>query len=364
MRGEQDSQGAMFCYVDPESRIHADHPLRTIKQFADAALRRLSPTFDEMYSTVGRPSIPPERLLKSMVLIALYSVRSDRLFCERLDYDMLFRWFLGMNLEEPSFDASSFSKNRDRLLRHAVSRKFFDEVVKLARQEQLLSDDHFTVDGTLIEAWASMKSFVPQEADGDDPPPSGGSNAEVDFRGQRRSNATHRSTTDPEAELLRKGPGKEAKLCFGGHVLMENRNGLCVDVEVDRATTRETMVAERMLERQRRRHLRPKTIGADKGYHSQAFVDYCIGRKIRPHIAMIKDRGTWGMTFKLIRSRGYAISQRLRKRVEEIFGWGKSIGGLRKTRFRGVARTNHLAEIVAATYNLVRMARLLAPAPT
>lgn len=339
--------------------MRADHPLRTIKHWADAALRRLSPTFDQMYSTVGRPSIPPERLLKSMVLIALYSVRSDRLFCERLDHDMLFRWFLDMNLEEPSFDASSFSKNRGRLLDHAVSRKFFDEIVRLARREQLLSDDHFTVDGTLIEAWASMKSFVPKDEDEDARPPAGGANADVDFRGQRRSNATHHSTTDGEAELLRKGLGKEAKLCFGCHVLMENRNGLCVDVEVDRATTKETDVAQRMLDRQRRRRVLPQSLGADKGYHSQAFVDYCIAHKIRPHVAMISGRGTWGMTHKLIHSRGYSISQRIRKRVEEIFGWAKTIGGLRKTRYRGVARTNHLAEMIAATYNLVRIARLV-----
>jgi len=359
MRGEHDSQTAAFCYVDLESRVRADHPLRAIKHMADGALRRLSPTFDGMYSTVGRPSIPPERLLKSMVLIALYSVRSDRQFCERLNFDMQFRWFLDMNLEEPSFDASTFSKNRERLLEHAVSRKFFDEIVKLARKEELLSDDHFTVDGTLIEAWASMKSFVPNDQEDEDPPAGGGSNAEVDFRGQRRSNATHHSTTDDEAELLRKGLGKEAKLCFGGHVLMENRNGLCVDVEVDRATTRETEVAQRMLDRQRRRRIKPKSIGADKGYHSQAFVDYCLRHKIRPHVAMISGRGTWGMTRKLIQSRAYSISQRIRKRVEEIFGWAKTIGGLRKTRYRGVARTNHLAEMVAATYNLVRMARLL-----
>lgn len=362
MRGHVNSQEMLFSYVSPASRVPAAHPLRRIKAVADQVLRELSPTFAAMYSAVGRPSIPPERLLKSEVLIALYSVRSRRLFCERLDTDLLFRWFLEMSLDEPGFEHSTFSQNSERLLAHAVARKFFDAVVGEARREGLLSDEHFTVDGTLIEAWASLKSVTPKDAPAPSvpaPQPDDPGNPTVDFHGERRTNATHQSTTDPEARLARKGPGKEAKLCFSGHVLMENRHGLCVDLQIAAATgTAERDTALTMLHRQARRGLRPTTLGADKGYHCREFVRRLRRRGIRPHLACVRGRRTPGLDGRTTRHASYGLSQRLRKRVEEIFGWMKTIGGLRKSRFRGVARTQHAGFLVGATYNLLRLSRL------
>ncbi len=282
---------------------------------ADQVLRKLAPTFGAMYSAVGRPSIPPERLLKSEILIALYSVRSRRLFCERLDTDLLFRWFLDMSLDEPGFEHSTFSQNSERLLRHETARKFFDAIVGHAQREGLLSDEHFTVDGTLIESWASLKSLKPKEAPGSAVPPDDPGNPTVDFHGERRLNATHQSTTDPEARLARKGAGKEAKLCVSGHVLMENRHGLCVDLQLAPAAgTAERATALAMLRRQAR-------------------------RGIRPHLACVRGRRTPGLDGRTTRHASSSLSQRLRKQVEEIFGWMQTIGGLRKSRFRGVART-------------------------
>lgn len=361
MRGEEEKQGFMYTYLSPEQRVPANHPLRRIKLYADAVLKEMNPTFKVMYSNTGRPSIPPERLLKAQLLIALFTVRSDRMFCEQLDYNILFRWFLDMNLEEPSFDATSFTKNRERLLAHAVSLKFFDAVVRQARKQDLLSDDHFTVDGTLIDAWASMKSFQPAESQKDSgkPPQDGGSNANVDFRGEKRSNKTHRSRTDPQARLMRKGPGKEARLSFLGHALMENRNGLCIDLKVNQATGyAEREAALDMLDRQSKKRVRPKTLGADKGYHASDFVSGLRSRKIIPHIAQAKNRKTPGLDKRTTGHAGYAISQKIRKRVEEIFGWFKTVGGLRKTRFRGVERTQECTFMVGAAYNLLRMSKL------
>lgn len=364
MRGQVSGQAAFWSYLSPEARVPATHPIRPIKQMADAALQTLERTFEAMYSRVGRPSIPPERLLKAHLLIALYSVRSDRLFCERLDYDILFRWFLDMSLDEPSWDHSTFSANRDRLLAHAVARQFFDAVVGQARHAGLLSDEHFTVDGTLIEACASLKSLKPQGAAA--PPPSSPDdpgNPTVDFHGERRTNATHRSTTDPEARLLRKGAGKAATLCFSGHVLMENRHGVCVDLQVAPATgTAERETALAMLRRQARRGIRPGTLGADKGYHCRDFVRRLRRRRIRPHLAQVVRRHTPGLDGRTTRHESYRLSQRVRKKVEEIFGWLKTIGGLRKTRFRGVARTQQAAWLVGAAYNLLRISRLRTPA--
>lgn len=358
MRGEHNPQEHMFSYLSPEKRVPPDHPLRPIKGYADRVLKALSGIFDEMYSTTGRPSIPPERLLKSLLLMALYSVRSDRLFCEMLDYNILFRWFLDMSLEEASFDASTFSKNRERLLGHRVSQRFFDQVVRLAREKGLLSDEHFTVDGTLIEAWASMKSF--QRKDSAGPKGPGGSG---DFRGERRTNATHQSTTDPEARLMRKGAGKEAKLCFAGHALMDNRYGLCVEATVTEALTRtERAAAKAMLARQGRKRIRPKTLGGDKGYHAAEFVAYLRARHIRPHIAEVSGRTTPGLDRRTTRHVGYALSQRKRKRIEEIFGWLKTTAGLRKARVRGTARIGQTLHMAVAAYNLLRIARL-SPAP-
>jgi transposase len=349
----------LFSYVSPESRVPVTHPLRRIKAVAEQVLRDLSPTFTAMYSAGGRPSIPPERLLKSELLIALYSVRSRRLFCERLDYDLLFRWFLDMSLDEAGFDHSTFSQNSERLLAHAVAQRVFDAVVAYARREGVLSDEHFTVDGTLIEAWASLKSVKPKEPSTPAAPPDDPGNPTVDFHGDRRTNATHQSTTDPEARLARKGASKEAKLCFSGHVLMENRHGLCVDLQIAPATgmaERDTALA--MLRRQARRGIRPTTLGADKGYHCRDFVRHLRRRGIRPHLACVRGRRTPGLDGRTTRHTSYRLSQRLRKKVEEIFGWLKTIGGLRKSRFRGVARTHYAGYVVGAAYNLLRISRL------
>jgi transposase len=359
MRGRHNPQGAIFHYFQPDELIPGDHPLRRVKSYADEALRRLEPVFREMYSERGRPSIPPEQLLKSQLLIALYSVRSDRLFCEQLGYNFLFRWFLDLAPEAAAFDASTFSKNRERLLEHEVALRFFDAVVALARQQGLLSDEHFSVDGTLIEAWASLKSFRRIDGGAGEPPPDDPGNPTVDCHGERRSNATHRSTTDPEARLMRKGQGREAKLCFAGHALMENRHGLLVDLLVTQATgTTEPEGAERLLARQGRKRVRPSTLGADKGFHTRRFVRRLRARGIRPHIAPIAGRRTPGLDGRTTRHRGYALSQWCRKRIEEVFGWSKTVGGLRKSRFRGVARTQLYALFVGAAYNLLRMSRL------
>ena len=361
MRGQDEKQGFMYTYLSPEQRVPTNHPLRAIKAFADAVLIEMNPTFQVMYSNTGRPSIPPERLLKAQLLIALFTVRSDRMFCEQLNYNILFRWFLDMNLEEASFDATSFTKNRERLLAHDVSLKFFDAVVREARKQDLLSDEHFTVDGTLIDAWASMKSFQPKETGGGsgNPPPGGGRNATLDFKGEKRSNQTHQSRTDPEARLMRKSFGQTAKLSFSGHALMENRNGLCIDLQIGEATHRsERRAALSMLSRQGRKRVRPKTLGADKGYHSADFIDALRRKNIIPHIAEVKNRSTPGLDGRTTRHAGYGISQRIRKRVEEIFGWFKTVGGLRKTRFRGIERTQEYAFMVGAAYNLLRMSKL------
>jgi transposase len=364
MRGSISGQAMLFSYLSPEARVPVTHPLRPIKAMADEVLQKLSPTFEAMYSQTGRPSIPPERLLKGELLIALFSIRGHRLFCEMVDYHILFRWFLDMSLDEPVFDHSTFSQNSERLRTHEAAQKFFDAVVQYARREGLLSDEHFTVDGTLIEAWASLKSVKPKDAPAPPAPPDDPGNPTVDFHGDRRTNATHQSTTDPDALLARKGTGKEAKLCFSGHVLMENRQGLCVDLQIALATgTAERDTALRMLRRQARRGIRPCTLGADKGYHTKDFVRRLRQRHIRPHLAQITGRHTPGLDGRTTRHGGYTLSQRIRKRVEEIFGWLKTIGGLRKTRFRGVARTQHAAYLVSAAYNLLRMSRLR-PRPT
>ncbi len=358
MRGEVNPQGHLFSYFSPESRVPPDHPLRAIKHYADQALTSLGQTLTAMYSDTGRPSIPPERLLKASLLIALYSVRSDRLFCEQLSYNILFRWFLDMSLEEPSFDASTFSKNRERLIRHEAALKFFDAVVRLARGKGLLSDEHFRVDGTLIEAWASLKSF--KRKDGrDQGPPDDPGNPTVNFHNEVRSNGTHESTTDPEARLAKKGAGKEAKLAFCGNALMENRNGLLLDIEVRQANG----FAERggaldLLKRQARKRVRPQTVGADRGYHTKDFVARLRRRGIAPHIACIGRRATPGLDGRTARHVGYVRSQRSRKRIEEIFGWLKTVGGLRKSQMKGVARTELAAHLAGAAYNLLRISRL------
>jgi transposase len=319
----------------------------------DAALAKLSPVFDQMYAEIGRPSIPPEHLLKGCLLIALFSVRGERQFCERLQYDLLFKWFLDLNILDPAFDHSVFSKNKDRLLEHEVARGFFVAIVDEARRRHLLSEEHFTVDGTLLEAWASMKSIRPKDG-GQSPPGDGGRNPDVDFRGEQRTNDTHASTTDPKALLARKGPGREARLCFAGHVLMENRNGLVVDVEITQATgTAERDTALGLLQAvPGSRHL---TVGADKGYDTADFVWECRDMDITPHVAQ---KQYSAIDARTTRHEGYRISQRIRKRVEEIFGWVKTVAGGRKLRYHGVEKNQLWAEMTMAGYNLVRMAKL------
>lgn len=359
MRGEPNRQETMLSLWTPEQRVPSDHPIRTIKKLADQELKRLSPVFDAMYSTTGRPSVPPERVLKALLLMALYSVRSERQLCEQLDYNLLYRWFLDMNQVEGSFDATVFSKNRQRLLEHEVGKLFFDGVVKAAQGGGLLSADHFTVDSTLIEAWASLKSFRRKEAgsrdDHDDP-----GNPNVNFHGEQRSNDTHQSTTDPESRLYRKGSGKEAKLYYNGHALMENRHGLLVDISVTAADTKsQWTAAEQMLKRQAKKRRRPQTLAGDKGYDTKGFVGMLTKRRIAPHIAANDQRPGGSAVDPRIRKRkDYAMSQRVRKRIEEIFGWMKTIGGLRKTRLKGRARTQLAAEIVGTAYNLLRIAKL------
>jgi transposase len=349
----------MLAFVDLDARIPADHPLRTVKRFADRALAELSPVFDRMSADGGRPSIPPERRLKASLLIALYSVRSERAFCEELEYHLLYCWVLDMNMLDSGFDASTFAKNRERLLAHGVAQRFFDEVVVQADGLGLLSAAHFTVDGTLIEAVASLKSCRPEEAPlaepMDDP-----SNPTVDFRGERRSNASHASTTDPEARLARKGKGKEAKLAYLGHALMENRRGLLVDFQVTQATgTAERDIVPVLLDEARERGFRPRTLGADKGYDTRECVAAMRKRKVTPHVAQNTTGRRSAIDGRTTSWPGYRVSQRVRKRVEEVFGWMKTVGGFRRTRYRGLARTQLAGYLIATAYNLVRVERLV-----
>jgi transposase len=360
----------MLAFIDPESRIPANHPLRTIKQFSDAALAELSPQFDRLYAAdgTGRPSIPPERLLKASLLMSLFSVRSERAFCEALDYDLRFRWFLDMDMVEPSFDHSTFTRNRDRLLQAHVSRQFFDEVVLQADRLHLLSDEHFTVDGTLIEAAASLKSFRPKDepptqdsgSSGDNP-----ANRWVDFHGEKRSNATHQSRTDPDARLYKKGAGQAARLCYLGHAVMENRHGLLVDFLVTTASgTAECAVVPSVMDDLRERRFHPETVGLDRGYDTRDLVAKLRARDITPHVAQNTAGRRSAIDGRTTRHVGYAISQRIRMKVEEIFGWLKTVGGLRKTRYRGLEKVDFAGYLVGAAYNLVRLARMVAtPTP-
>ena len=353
MRGRFESQVTMLSGLTADQLVPADHPIRQIKPIVDDALRKLSPLFNRMYADTGRPSIPPEHLLKACLLIALYSVRSERQFCERLRYDLLFKWFLDLNIMDPAFDASVFSKNKARLLEHDVAKELLAEVLEEARRRRLLSEDHFTVDGTLLEAWASLKSFRSKDGGGDTSD-SGEKNPSVDFHGEQRTNDTHQSTTDCESLLAKKGHGKEAKLCFTGHVLMENRNGLVVDVSFTRATgTAERDAALDMLERLPTSHR--VTVGADKGYDTLDFITTCRRMNVTPHVAR---RQTSKLDGRTTRHAGYQASQRLRKRVEEIFGWDKTVAGGRKLRYKGVQRNGLWWELTATAYNLLRIAKI------
>jgi transposase len=357
MRGREEEQAQVMLGITPDTLVPQDHPIRRIRAITDRALKEMSPVLGTMYSGVGRPSIAPERLLKASILMALYSIRSERQFCERLQYDLLFKWFLNMNIASPAFDHASFSKNRERLLKHHIAEQFFAAVVEEATRAKLISDDHFTVDGTLLQAWASLKSVKPRDDD-QPPPPTGGRNADVDFHGQRRTNETHHSTTDSEARIARKGRGQEARLCFGGHILMENRNGLVLDVLVTQASgTAERDAALVMLDR-RRGPRRRVTLGADKGYDTRSFVEELRQREVTPHVAQHTTRRKSAIDGRTTQHEGYRLSQRVRKRVEEVFGWMKTVGGGRKLRYIGTQKNQLWATLAAATYNLVRLANL------
>ncbi|HEX2943922.1 MAG TPA: IS5 family transposase [Rhodopila sp.] len=376
MRGEDRQSGTLFSYVSCEARVPAEHPLRAIRAIVDEALVVLSDTLSGLYSSQGRPSIPPEKLLRALLLQAFFGIRSERQLMEQLDYNLMFRWFVGLSVDAPVWDASSFSKNRDRLLEGDIARQFLVAVIDQPRVKALMSDEHFSVDGTLIQAWASHKSFQPKPGqptpdaatDGKDgPPPSGpaGRNAERNWRGERRSNETHASTTDPDARLARKSDGQSSILAYAGHVLMENRNGLVRDACLTHASgTAERDAALAMLDRQPGRGR--ITLGADKGYDVAAFVQALRRRRVTPHIAADRRVSKLGVARRsgidgrTTRHAGYGISQRIRKRIEEVFGWTKSTAGLRQTKFRGIERVGWAFSLTAAAYNLVRLPRLLA----
>jgi transposase len=359
MRGTDERSGLLFSYVDLESRVRRDHPLRAIREIANAALATLASDFSELYSRTGRPSVAPERLLRAMLLQAFYSVRSERQLMERLDTDLLFRWFVGLGIDDAVWDATVFSKNRDRLLEGAIAAKFLSAVVAQPRVKKLMSSDHFSVDGTLIEAWASMKSFRPRDGSGSEPPPGSGRNAEVDFKGEKRSNETHASTTDPEARLYRKGAGMEAKLAFLGHALMENRAGLIVNACLTPADGHaERNAALAMIEPLANRPA-GITLGADKGYDARIFVNELRAMNVRPHVTQNTNGRRSAIDGRTTRHAGYAVSQRIRKRIEEAFGRMKTVGGQRKTKFRGVERAGWSFAFAAAAYNLIRLPKLI-----
>jgi transposase len=357
MRGADDRSGAMFSYVSLEDRVPADHPLRAIRRITDRALERMSPKFGALYVNFGRPSIAPEKLLRALLLQALYTIRSERQLMEQLDYNLLFRWFVGLGIDDPVWSPTTFSKNRDRLRDGDIAAAFFDAVVLHAESERLLSNEHFTVDGTLLEAWASQKSFRPRDQD---PPAPGGGNPTVDFHGQQRTNATHQSTTDPDARLYKKARGREARLGYLGHLLMEHRSGLIVQATVTPADGHgERDAALVMIEGIPGRHR--ITIAADKGYDTRDFVANLRAMRATPHVAQYgatEHRGS-AVDGRTTCHPGYAVSQQKRKLVEQGFGWIKSVGGLRKLRHRGGPLVTWVFTFTAAAYNIVRLRRLL-----
>ena len=362
MRGEESKQGPLFSYVSQEDRIPADHPLRSIRTMSDEVLEGMSKRFSALYSDVGRPSIPPEQLLRALLLQILYSIRSERMLMEQLDYNLLFRWFVGLTMDDTVWVATVFTKNRDRLLDGDIAEVFFTGVLAVAKGKNLLSDEHFTVDGTLIEAWAGQKSFQKKgkrstDSHGDDP-----GNPMVNFHGEKRTNDTHQSTTDPEARLYRKGPGKEAKLSYMGHVLMENRHGLVYDGCLTLATgTAEREAGKDLVQGISNRRNHRVTVGADKNYDTRKFVAAMRRLKVTPHVAQNVTRRSSAVDGRTTRHPGYEISQRKRKRIEEVFGWVKTIGLMRKTRHRGRERVGWMFRLALAMYNMVRINNLLAP---
>src|SRR5271169_257669 len=362
MRGSGSRSGSLFTLVDLEARVGRDHPLRPIRRFADEALGSLTVEFSRLYSGMGRPSIPPEMLLRAMLLQAFYSIRSERQLMERLEFDLLFRWFVGLGIDDAVWDHSVFSKNRDRLLEGDIAAKFLSAVLAQPRVKRLLSTEHFSVDGTLIEAWASMKSFKPTDGSNEPPSDGGGRNQETDFHGQRRSNETHTSTTDPEARLYRKGPGKEAKLCFMGHALMENRNGLIVDACLTPAGGHAERVAALHMIEPRADRPHAITLGADTAYDTEDFINELRSMNATPHVAQNTNGRSSAIDGRTTRHVGYAVSQRIRKRIEEAFGWIKIIAGQERTKLRGRERVGWAFTFAAAAYNLVRLPKLMAAA--
>lgn len=360
MRGKDIQQSAMFSYLSPEERVPAKHPLRPIRLMADIALEALSGAFDEIYVAFGRPSIAPEKLLRALLLQVLYTIRSERMLMEQLEYNLLFRWFVGLNMDEPVWVASVFSKNRDRLMAGDIAQQFFDQVLAQAKGAGLTSDEHFSVDGTLIEAWASQKSFQRKDQP-EQPPPDDPGNPTVNFRGETRRNDTHESTTDPDARLARKSGGHESKLAYCGNVLIENRNGLVVDTEL----LQPSGTAERdaaMLMAERIEGTERVTVAADKAYDTKDFADVMRELHVTPHVSQNEKRpGGSAIDGRTTRHAGYQVSQRKRKRIEEVFGWMKTVGMLRKTRHRGVFKVGWVFTFTAAAYNLVRMRNLLFP---
>ena len=356
MRGDDQRTAEMFSYLSPEGRVRLDHPLRAIRVMTDTVLKTLSPRFARMYSDIGRPSIPPEQLLRALLLQALYTIRSERLLMEEIDYSILFRWFIGLSLDDPIWSPTTFSKNRDRLLQGDIASAFFDAVLDQARGADLLSDEHFTVDGTMLEAWASLKSFRRKDAE-PAPPPDDPGNPTVNFHGETRKNDTHASTSDPDAQLYRKGQGKEAKLAYLGHVLLDNRHGLVANVCATAATgTAEREAALELLTSA----TSAKTVGGDKNFDTAGFVAKVRELEITPHVAQKSTASA--IDGRTTRHAGYAMSQRKRKLIEQVFGWMKTVGGLRKLRHRGGELVDWIVTFTAAAYNLIRLRRLLAGA--
>jgi transposase len=356
MRGADRQTAAMFSYLSPEALVPENHPLRAIRPLVNAALERLSGDFDKIYSAFGRDSIAPEKLLRALLLQAFFSVRSERQLMEQITYNMMFRWFVGVSMDAPVWDVTVFTKNRERLLQGDIACGFLAAIMVDPKVKPLLSDEHFSVDGTLIEAWASMKSFRPKDGSGE--PPTPGRNGEADFRGQPRSNETHASTTDPDARLYKKASGQAAKLCHMGHVLIENRNGLVVEAELTKATgTAEREAACTMVDDLQAEHR--ITVGADKAYDTQDFVTEMRSKSATPHVAQNTKGRRSAIDRRTTRHAGYEVSQRKRKRIEEVFGWMKSAAGFRKTRHRGTARVGWMFTLNAAAYNLVRLPKLL-----
>jgi len=366
MRGEDSKQEAMFSYLSPEKRVPDEHPLRRLRAMVDTVLGEMSPRFAKRYADVGRPSIAPERLLRALLLQIFYSVRSERLLMEQLDYNLLFRWFVGLEMDDPVWDATVFTKNRERLLGGDVAGAFFEKVTDEAKRRGLLSDEHFTVDGTQIEAWAGQKSFQRKDGGGNQAPPDDDrGNPTVNFRGEKRSNDTHESTTDPEAKLFTKLKGHASKLCYIGNLLTENRNGLVVDALLTQASGyAERSAAVTMLAKAARKRGARITAGGDRAYDTKDFVMTLRQLEVTPHVAQNTTKRSSRIDQRTTRHPGYELSQRKRKRIEEVFGWIKTVGLMRKTRHRGARRVSWMFTFTAAVYNLVRMRNLAAMAST